>query len=106
MIEAGDPFFGMGYEYDRFAAGMFRAAYAYKDKYSVNFTTRVDGSNKMGESRVARWLPTWNISGKWNIDQEEFFNSDNTILTAVGIRGTYGLVARDRKSTRLNSSHV
>lgn len=93
MIEAGDPYFGMGYEYDRFAAGMFRAAYAYKDKYSVNFTTRVDGSNKMGESRVARWLPTWNISGKWNIDQEEFFNSDNTILTAVGIRGTYGLVA-------------
>lgn len=93
MIEAGDPYFGMGYEYDRFAAGMFRGAYAYKDKYSLNFTTRVDGSNKMGESRVARWLPTWNISGKWNIDQEEFFNEENNILTAASIRGTYGLVA-------------
>ncbi len=93
MIEAGDPYFGMGYEYDRFVAGMFRAAYAYKDKYSVNVTTRLDGSNKLGESRVARWLPTWNVSGKWNIDQEEFFNQDNGIVSAIGIRGTYGLVA-------------
>jgi len=93
MIEAGDPYFGMGYEYDRFVAGMFRAAYAYKEKYSLNATTRLDGSNKLGESRVARWLPTWNVSGKWNIDQEDFFNEDNGIVSAVGIRGTYGLVA-------------
>ena len=93
MIEAGDPYFGMGYEYDRFVAGMFRAAYAYKDKYSINATTRIDGSNKLGESKVARWLPTWNISGKWNIDQEDFFNQDNGILSAVGVRATYGLVA-------------
>lgn len=93
MIEAGDPYFAMGYEYDRFVAGMMRAAYAYKEKYSINVTGRVDGSNKLGRSRVARWLPTWNISGKWNIDQEEFFNLDNGILSAIGIRGTYGLVA-------------
>ncbi|MGN0021269.1 MAG: SusC/RagA family protein, partial [Sphingobacterium hotanense] len=77
----------------RFVAGMFRAAYAYKDKYSINATTRIDGSNKLGESKVARWLPTWNISGKWNIDQEDFFNEDNGILSAVGVRATYGLVA-------------
>src|SRR5690606_26766871 len=83
MIEAGDPYFAMGYEYDRFVAGMMRAAYAYKEKYSINVTGRVDGSNKLGRSRVARWLPTWNISGKWNIDQEEFFNLDNGILSAI-----------------------
>lgn len=93
MIEAGDPYFGMGYEYDRFVAGMFRGAYAYKDKYSVNFTTRIDGSNKLGDSPVARWLPTWNISGKWNIDQESFYNENNGILSAASIRATYGLVA-------------
>jgi TonB-linked SusC/RagA family outer membrane protein len=93
MIEAGDPYFGMGYEWDRFVAGMFRGAYAYKDKYSVNFTTRLDGSNKMGESSVARWLPTWNVSGKWNIDQEDFFNYNNPYLNQLSIRGTYGLVA-------------
>lgn len=93
MIEGGNPYFGMGYEYDRFVAGMFRGAYAYKDKYSANFTTRIDGSNKLGKSRVARWLPTWNVSGKWNIDQEEFFNYDNPYVNQVSVRGTYGLVA-------------
>lgn len=93
MIEGGNPYFGMDYDWDRFVAGMFRGAYAYKDKYSVNFTTRLDGSNKLGKSTVARWLPTWNLSGKWNVDQEEFFNQDNDIFTAVSIRGTYGLVA-------------
>ncbi|MBD1430663.1 SusC/RagA family TonB-linked outer membrane protein [Sphingobacterium litopenaei] len=93
MIEGGDPYFGMGYDWDRFAAVAFRGAYAFKDRYSINFTTRIDGSNRLGNSSVARWLPTWNISGKWNIDQEEFFNSENNILSAVSIRGTYGLVA-------------
>lgn len=93
MIEGGDPYFGMGYDWDRFAAVAFRGAYAFKEKYSINFTTRVDGSNRLGNSSVARWLPTWNISGKWNIDQEEFFNQENNILSGVSIRGTYGLVA-------------
>src|SRR5690606_5976092 len=93
MIEGGEPYFGMGYEWDRYVAGAFRGAYAYQERYSVNFTTRLDGANKMGESAVARWLPTWNVSGKWNIDQEAFFNSDNGYLSTASIRGTYGLVA-------------
>src|SRR5690606_17956472 len=29
MIEGGDPYFGMGYDYERFVAGMLRGAYAY-----------------------------------------------------------------------------
>ncbi|WP_437920680.1 SusC/RagA family TonB-linked outer membrane protein [Sphingobacterium sp. LRF_L2] len=93
MIEGGDPYFGMYYTYDRFAAAMGRVAYAYKDRYSVNSTIRYDGSNLMGSSNTARWLPTWNVSGAWNVDQEEFFNNDNRTLTAARIRGTYGLVA-------------
>lgn len=92
MIEGGDPYFGMGYDYERFVAGMLRGAYAYKDRYAVNFTTRYDGSNLLGESKVARWLPTWNISGKWNIDQEKFFK-DNNVISGASIRATYGLVA-------------
>ncbi len=93
MIEAGDPYFSMGYNYDRFVAAMTRIAYAYKDKYSVNSTVRYDGSNLMGRSSTGRWLPTWNISGAWNIDQEEFFNADNPFISDARIRGTYGLVA-------------
>lgn len=91
------PYFGMGYSKDRFAAMMLRAAYAFNDKYSVNFTTRIDRSNMLGKttakSKSLGWLPTWNISGAWDIDQEKFFNQDNWLLGGARIRGTYGLVA-------------
>lgn len=90
--EAGAPYYGMSVGADRFAAFALRAAYAYKDKYSFNATTRYDGSNLMGKSRTARWLPTWNISGAWNIDQENFWPK-NDIFSSARIRATYGLVA-------------
>lgn len=93
MIEGGDAYFGMDYKYDRFVAGMFRGAYSLKDRYSINATARYDGSNLMGRSNVARWLPTWNVSGAWDIDQEDFFNQGNPILSAARLRATYGLVA-------------
>lgn len=92
MIEAGDSYFDFDPGWERYVALMLRAAYSYKDKYNVNFTTRYDGSNKLGNSRIARWLPTWNVSGKWNLDQESFF-PENKVISALGIRATYGLTA-------------
>lgn len=91
------PYFGMGYTKDRFAAMMMRAAYAFNEKYSINLTTRIDRSNMLGKttakSKALGWLPTWNISGAWDIDQEKFFNQDNWFIGGARIRGTYGLVA-------------
>jgi hypothetical protein len=90
--ESGSPYYSMATGADRFAAFALRAAYSYKDKYSFNATTRYDGSNLMGKSRTARWLPTWNVSAAWNIDQEDFWPK-NDIFSSARIRGTYGLVA-------------
>lgn len=90
--ESGFPYFGMSTGADRFAAFALRGAYSYKDKYSFNATTRYDGSNKMGKSSTARWLPTWNVSGAWNIDQESFWPK-NDIFSSARVRATYGLVA-------------
>ncbi len=92
-IEGGDPYFGMGYGKDRQVGFAARGAYNYNDKYSVNGTFRYDGSNKMGKSRTARWLPTWNVSGAWDIDSEKFFESVKPVVSGARIRGTYGLVA-------------
>lgn len=93
QIEGGNPYFAMDYNYDRFAAFMLRTAYAFNDKYSLNATARYDGSNKMGKSTVGRWLPTWNVSGAWHIDQEDFFAKVEPIVSGATIRGTYGLTA-------------
>ena len=101
--ESGDPYFGMGYNYDRYLAYAFRGAYNFADKYSLNATLRFDGSNKLGSSKQARWLPTWNLSAAWDLDQEKFFNQDG-IWSSARIRGTYGLVASLGNATNTSAT--
>ena len=76
---------------ERFAGVFLNAGYAFKEKYIVNGTVRYDGSNRLGRSRAARYLPTWNVSGAWNITNESFFNVP--AINSLKLRGTYGLSA-------------
>jgi TonB-linked SusC/RagA family outer membrane protein len=75
---------------DRFLGFFLNAGYSFRSKYIANFTGRYDGSNQLGESDQARFLPTWNVSGAWNIDQESFM-SDVSFLDYLKLRATYGL---------------
>ncbi|SHF66586.1 SusC/RagA family TonB-linked outer membrane protein [Pedobacter caeni] len=97
------PYYTATNEFDRFAAFMARAAYSYKGKYSFNATARYDGSNQLGDSPTARWLPTWNVSGAWNIDTEDFMKKQ-TAINRLTLRGTYGLTASLGSAT--NSSLI
>lgn len=99
----GYDYYSMKESNERYLAYMAKAAYSYDDRYSVNATMRYDGSNLLGRSNVARWLPTWNISGAWNVDQEKFFHA-NKIFSQARVRLTYGLVASISSAT--NSSIV
>ena len=74
---------------DRFLGSFVNAGYAYKSKYIANFTVRYDGSNQLGRSQQARYLPTWNISGAWNITNESFI--DLSFLNELKLRATYGI---------------
>ncbi|MEM6642927.1 MAG: SusC/RagA family TonB-linked outer membrane protein [Bacteroidota bacterium] len=74
---------------DRFLGSFVNAGYAYKSKYIANFTVRYDGSNQLGRSRQARYLPTWNISGAWNVNNEDFF--DFGFVNELKLRATYGI---------------
>ncbi len=86
------PYFSMNNKYDRFSAFMTRVAYSFDGKYSFNATGRYDGSNQLGSSATARWLPTWNISGAWNVDEEDFMKHQD-IVNRLTVRATYGLTA-------------
>lgn len=80
-------------EKDRFVGLFFNGGYAYKARYVANFTARYDGSNQLGESNAVRYLPTWNVSGAWNVENEPFF-STTPVLSAFNnlkLRGTYGI---------------
>ncbi|PXX95016.1 SusC/RagA family protein, partial [Marinifilum breve] len=90
--ESGFSYFGMQEYRDRFVAAFANLAYSYKGKYTFNGTARVDGSNQLGQSKSSRYLPTWNLSGKWNA-KEEAFLTDVEWLSNLSFRGTYGLTA-------------
>lgn len=92
MVEGNFPYYGMEVFSDRFIAFASNATYSFDGKYQFTGTVRYDGSNQLGSSRISRWLPTWNLSGSWNIDQENFFKKQ-TFFNTLTIRGTYGLTA-------------
>jgi TonB-linked SusC/RagA family outer membrane protein len=92
QLQNGKSYYGMGEFRDRFAAFFATASYSYLGKYTVNGTFRYDGSNRLGKSTSARWLPTWNVSGSWNAHEEDFLKSSQAI-SHLTFRATYGLTA-------------
>jgi TonB-linked SusC/RagA family outer membrane protein len=94
-VESNFNYYSMNYRYERYLNYSVRSAYSYKGKYSINATARYDGSNLLGEARTARWLPTWNVSGAWNLDMESFMQKDwiSNVLSRATVRATYGLIA-------------
>jgi hypothetical protein len=92
LLEGNFNYFGMGNAYERYASFYFGGTYSYKGKYVLNGTARMDGSNRLGQSSTARWLPTWNLSGAWNIDTEKFMEGI-TFLDYLTLKAGYGLTA-------------
>lgn len=72
-------------------------SYSYAGRYTLNFTGRYEGSNKLGKARSSRWLPTWNISGAWNASEETWFQdymeASNAWLSHLSLRLSYSLTA-------------
>lgn len=91
-IESNFLYYGMSKEFDRFAAFYLNAQYTYDRRYNFSGTVRYDGSNKLGSSRKARWLPTWTFAGAWNIDEEAFLR-DVDQIDYLKLRASYGLTA-------------
>lgn len=91
-IESNFVYYGMGKEYDRFVAYYLNGQYTYNGKYNLYGTVRYDGSNRLGSSREARWLPTWSFGGAWNMEQEPFLQ-DVWWVDQLKLRASYGLTA-------------
>ena len=79
--------------------------YSWKGRYTLNGTIRYEGSNKLGKSRSARWLPTWNVSGAWNVHEEDFFESLQPALSNLTLKASYSLTA-DRGPASVTNSRV
>lgn len=78
--------------YTRSAKFFVNGNYSYMGRYSFNGTIHYEGSNRMGRSRSARWLPTWNLSGAWNAHEESWFaETFKDKLTHATLRASYSL---------------
>ena len=92
--------------YSRSAAFFANATYSYKGRYTINGTVRYEGTNKLGKSRSARWLPTWNISGAWNAHEEAWFHDTfKSFLNNLTLKASYSLTG-DRGPTTVTNSQV
>ena len=81
----------MGNTHVRSAAFFANATYSYKGKYVINGTGRYEGTNFLGKARTARWLPTWNISGAWNVHEEDFMKGLFPVLSHLSLKASYSL---------------
>lgn len=67
---------------------MGRINYGYKDKYLLDFTTRVDGSSKFGANNKYGFFPA--VSAAWRIIEEPFLQKA-TWLSDLKLRASYGI---------------
>ena len=88
--EENSMYYSLNNGYSREASFFGTATYSWKGRYTINGTMRYEGSNRLGKSRSARWLPTWNISGAWNAHEESWFNKQN-VLSHATFKASYSL---------------
>lgn len=105
QLEDNSYYYSVSNTRERNVAFATTASYSYDYRYTVNGTFRYEGSNRLGRSRSARWLPTWNVSGKWSVDQEDFFKNLRPALSSLSFRASYSLTA-DRGPAWVNNSTV
>ena len=105
-IEDGSDYYSLNHYRNRSAAFFANATYSYKGRYIVNGTYRYEGTNRLGRSRQARWLPTWNVSAAWNAHEEQFFRSLEPALSHLSLKASYSLTADPGPSSVSNATVV
>jgi len=92
FVENSLQYYSMGNEYERFVGYFGNVQYTYNKKYTINATLRRDGSNRLGRSEKARWLNSWTVAGRWNVNEEAFMENVEKI-SYLTLRASYGLNA-------------
>jgi TonB-linked SusC/RagA family outer membrane protein len=103
--EENTDYFTNGISRSRNVAFFAFGTYSYKAKYTVTGTARYEGSNKLGKARSARWLPTWNVAGLWNMHKEDFFKIFEPVLSHASLKASYSLTA-DRGPGFVTNSQI
>lgn len=98
FIENSLAYYSKGDTYERFLGYFGDVRYTYDKKYTIQGTFRRDGSNRLGRSQKARWINSYTVAGRWNVDQERFMTNIKAI-SFLTLRGSYGLNANYGNAT-------
>ena len=102
--EQNNIYYYLGNGYERKASFYGYVNYSYKHRYNFNYTERYEGSNRLGKSTSARWLPTWNVSGSWNAHEEPWFDKTfKGVVSNLTLRASYSLTGQDPATTNAGS---
>lgn len=93
MNEENTKYFGESFTQTNTLAYYAQAVYSYDQRYTINGTYRYEGTNRLGKSRQSRWLPTWNVSGSYDITNEPFMTKTRNWLSQLKLRASYSLTA-------------
>ena len=103
--EENTQYYTMANSLMRSVAFFANGTYSYKGRYTVNGTIRYEGTNKLGKTTSARWLPTWNVAGAWNLHEEEWMKGAWPTLSFLALKASYSLTA-DRGPASVTNSRV
>lgn len=102
---------------DRFFSVYSNLNYTYDNAYVFSASARIDQSNLFGTDPKYRFVPFWSVAGKWNIDQENFFEA-NDVISRLSLQASYGTngnvsndygpydIARSDFSYRANQANI
>ena len=93
MNEENTDYFGESFTQTNTLAYYAQAVYSFDQRYTINGTYRYEGTNRLGKSRESRWLPTWNISGSYDVTNEPFMAKTRNWLSQLKFRASYSLTA-------------
>ncbi|WP_286137529.1 SusC/RagA family TonB-linked outer membrane protein [Gabonibacter massiliensis] len=74
----------------RIASFIGSVDYSYENRYIFNANIRSDGSNKFGTNPKYRFLPVWSVSGRWNVNEEQFMKNVEWV-DYLALRASYGV---------------
>jgi TonB-linked SusC/RagA family outer membrane protein len=98
FIENSLQYYAKTNNHERFVGYFGDLKYTYNNRYTIQGTIRRDGSNRLGRSDKARWINTYQVSGIWNVSQENFIR-DIPKISNLALRASYGLNANYGNAT-------
>ena len=84
----------------RSMSGIYQGHLSYKEgRYALDFSMRVDGTTKFGDSRKWGWFP--GVSARWNISDEPWMKWSDSWLSMLSFRPSWGIVGKQPGSEYL-----